>query len=118
MNWEQSTVPEIQCHSLPQCCCKCSTYRPLGERFQPDQNLQFQAQTAAAYPTANVGRHPIRAQCALVEAPPDTSLCLKSCVIMSSNNDSRLANEFARSVLRRFAPQVLPPKQMELPLPA
>jgi DNA-binding transcriptional LysR family regulator len=48
----------------------------------------------------------------------DPSLCLKTCVIMRSDDDSRLANEFARSFLRRYEPQVLPPKQMELLLSA
>jgi len=48
----------------------------------------------------------------------DASLCLKACVIMERDNDSRLANEFARSFLRRCEPQILPPKQMELSLPA
>ncbi len=48
----------------------------------------------------------------------DTSLCFKTCLIMKAGHNSRLANEFARSFLRRFQPQILPPKQMELSLPA
>jgi hypothetical protein len=48
----------------------------------------------------------------------DTSLCFESCVIMRTDDDSRLANEFARSFLRRYEPQSLPPKQMELSLSA
>ena len=46
----------------------------------------------------------------------DTSLCFETCLIMRTDHDSRLANEFARSFLRRFQPQILPPKQMELSL--
>jgi DNA-binding transcriptional LysR family regulator len=48
----------------------------------------------------------------------ETSLCFKTCVIMRTDDDSRLANEFARSFLRRYEHQRLPPKQMELSLPA
>ena len=48
----------------------------------------------------------------------DTSLCFETCVIMRTDDDSRLANEFARSFLRRYEPQHLPPKQMELSLSA
>ena len=44
----------------------------------------------------------------------DTSWCFPTCVVMRSDDDSRLANEFARSLLRKYAPQRLPPKQMEL----
>ena len=48
----------------------------------------------------------------------DTSLCFETCVIMRANDDSRLANEFARSFLRRCEPHRLPPRQMELSLSA
>ena len=60
----------------------------------------------------------VSVQGVVVKPLSDTSLCLKTCVIMSSDNDSRLANEFARSFLRRYEPRILPPKQMELSLPA
>ena len=43
----------------------------------------------------------------------DASLCFETCVIMRKDDDSRLANEFVRSFLRRCAPQRMPPKQME-----
>jgi len=48
----------------------------------------------------------------------DTSLCFETCLIMRTGHNSRLANEFARCFLQRFQPQILPPKQMELSLPA
>ena len=48
----------------------------------------------------------------------ETSLCFQTCVIMRTDDDSRLANEFARSFLRRYAPQYLPPMQLELRLSA
>ena len=48
----------------------------------------------------------------------ETSLCFKTCVIMRTEDDSKLANEFARSFLRKCAPQYLPPMQLELPLSA
>ena len=60
----------------------------------------------------------VSAQGVVVKPLSDTSLCLKTCVIMSSNNDSRLANEFARSFLRRYEPQIMSPKQMDLLLSA
>jgi DNA-binding transcriptional LysR family regulator len=48
----------------------------------------------------------------------ETSLCFQTCLIMRTDDDSQLANEFARSFLRRCAPQYLPPMQLELPLSA
>jgi DNA-binding transcriptional LysR family regulator len=48
----------------------------------------------------------------------DTSLCFDTCLIMRSDDDSRLANEFARSFLRRYQPRHTPPKQLELGLSA
>src|SRR5271165_5142422 len=43
----------------------------------------------------------------------DPSLSFETCLIMRTDDDSRLANEFGRSFLRRCAPQRMPPKQME-----
>jgi DNA-binding transcriptional LysR family regulator len=48
----------------------------------------------------------------------DMSLLFETSVIMRADDDSRLVNEFVRSFLRKFAPQRLPPKQMELSLSA
>jgi hypothetical protein len=48
----------------------------------------------------------------------DSLLCFETCVVMRTDDDSRLANEFARSFLRRYEPQRLLPKQMELSLSA
>jgi DNA-binding transcriptional LysR family regulator len=48
----------------------------------------------------------------------DASLCFESCLVMRIDDDSRLANEFARSFLRKYAPRRLPPMQLTLPLPA
>ena len=48
----------------------------------------------------------------------DTSLYFETCLIMRTDHNSRLANEFARCFLRRFQPQILPPKQLELSLRA
>jgi len=59
-----------------------------------------------------------RAEGVVVKPLSDTSLCFPTCVIMRTDDDSRLANEFARSFLRKYSPQRLPPKQMELWLSA
>ena len=48
----------------------------------------------------------------------DTSLCFDTCLVMRTDDDSRLANEFARSFLRRYQPRRAPPKQLELGLSA
>jgi DNA-binding transcriptional LysR family regulator len=48
----------------------------------------------------------------------DPSLSFETCLIMRTDDDSRLANEFGRSFLRRQAPQHMPPQQMELSLSA
>lgn len=50
----------------------------------------------------------------VVKPLSDTSLCFETCVIMRNDDDSRLANEFARSFLRKYAPQRHSPKQMDL----
>jgi DNA-binding transcriptional LysR family regulator len=54
----------------------------------------------------------------VVKPLSDASLSFETCVIMRSDNDSRLVNEFARSFIRRYEPKRLPPKQMELSLSA
>jgi DNA-binding transcriptional LysR family regulator len=48
----------------------------------------------------------------------DSTLRFETCLIMRAEDTSRAVNEFARAFLRRFPPQILPAKQMELPLPA
>ncbi len=54
----------------------------------------------------------------VVKPLSDASLCFETCVIIRADNDSRLANEFARSLLRKYTPQRPSPKQMELWLSA
>jgi DNA-binding transcriptional LysR family regulator len=46
----------------------------------------------------------------------DRSLRFDTCLIMKTGHNSRLADEFARSFLRKFQPQIPPPKQLELSL--
>ena len=52
----------------------------------------------------------------VVKPLSDTSLCFQTYVIMRADDDSRLANEFVRSFLRRYAYQRRPPQPIELPL--
>jgi DNA-binding transcriptional LysR family regulator len=59
-----------------------------------------------------------RAEGVVLRPLSDTSLCFETCLIMRTDHNSRLADEFARSFLRRFQPQRLPPKQLELSLRA
>jgi DNA-binding transcriptional LysR family regulator len=54
----------------------------------------------------------------VVKPLTDASLCFETCLIMRSDDNSRLTNEFARFFLRRYAPQIWAPKQMELSLSA
>jgi len=54
----------------------------------------------------------------LVRPLSDTSLRFATCVIMRKDDDSGLANAFARSFLRRYAPQSPSPRQIELSLSA
>jgi DNA-binding transcriptional LysR family regulator len=54
----------------------------------------------------------------VVKPLSEISLRFETSVITRSDDDSRLASEFVRSFLRRYAPQRLPPKQMELWLSA
>jgi DNA-binding transcriptional LysR family regulator len=61
----------------------------------------------------------VGAQGVVVKPLSDASLCFETCVIIRTDNSSRLANEFARCFLRRYEPQrCLPPKQLELSLSA
>jgi DNA-binding transcriptional LysR family regulator len=55
-----------------------------------------------------------RVEGVVVKPLSDPSLCFQTCVIMRTDDDSRLANEFARSFLRRYAYQRRPPKPVEL----
>ena len=55
-----------------------------------------------------------RAEGVVVKPLSEDSLCFQTCVIMRKDDDSRLANEFARSFLRRYAYQRRPPKPIEL----
>ena len=48
----------------------------------------------------------------------DTSLRFETCVIMRNDDNSRIANEFARSFIRRQSPHRMASKQMELWLSA
>lgn len=52
----------------------------------------------------------------LVKPLSDKSLWFETCLIMRADDDSRAVNEFARSFLRKHAPQRLLASQMELPL--
>src|SRR6202522_2221628 len=46
----------------------------------------------------------------------DPSLSFETCLIMRADEDSRLANDFGRSFLRKCEPRRLPPMQLTLPL--
>ena len=59
-----------------------------------------------------------RAEGVVVKLLSDESLSFQTCVIMRKDDDSRLANEFARSFLRKYAYQRRPPMPTELPPPA
>jgi DNA-binding transcriptional LysR family regulator len=59
-----------------------------------------------------------RAEGVVVKPLSDESLCFKTYVIMRKDDDSRLANEFARSFLRKYAYHRRPPMPTELPPPA
>ena len=60
----------------------------------------------------------IHANGVVVKPLSDPSLCFQTCVIMRADDDSRLVNEYVRAFLRKYAPQRLAAKQMDLPLPA
>lgn len=57
-----------------------------------------------------------RAEGVLVKLLSDSSLSFQTCVIMRSDDNSRLVNEFVRSFLSRFAYQRRPPKPVDLSL--
>ena len=59
---------------------------------------------------ASVG---LSAEGVVIRPLSDPSLSFETCLIMRTDDDSRLANEFGRSFLRRCVPQRMPPKQME-----
>jgi DNA-binding transcriptional LysR family regulator len=54
----------------------------------------------------------------VVKPLSDATLCFETCVIMRTDNGSRLVNEYVRAFLKKYAPQRLAAKQMDLPLPA
>ena len=74
-------------------------------------------------PTPHSKHHPairilIYGDGVVVKPLSDPSLCFQTCVIMRADDDSRLVNEYVRAFLRKYAPQRLAAKQMDLPLPA
>jgi hypothetical protein len=48
----------------------------------------------------------------------DKSLCFDTCLVMRADQSSRAVNEFGRAFLKKYAPGHLPPRRMDLPLPA
>jgi hypothetical protein len=60
----------------------------------------------------------IHADGVVVKPLSDALLCFNTCVILRADNASRLVNEYVRAFLRKYAPQHLAAKQMDLPLPA
>jgi hypothetical protein len=46
----------------------------------------------------------------------DKSLCFETCLILRADQDSRAVNEYARSFLKKYAPQRVAAKRMDLPL--
>ena len=48
----------------------------------------------------------------------DSVLSFETCLVIRADDTSRATNEFARSFLRRYQPQIMSPKQMELSLSA
>jgi DNA-binding transcriptional LysR family regulator len=59
-----------------------------------------------------------RGESVVVKALSENTLCFETCVIMRSDNHSRLSNEFARAFLRRYPYQRRPPEQIKLQLSA
>lgn len=59
-----------------------------------------------------------RAEGVVVKPLCDATLCFRTCVIMRTGDEFRLATEFVRSFLRKYPHQQLPPKQMALSLSA
>src|SRR5579863_5968322 len=59
-----------------------------------------------------------RAEGVVVRPFSDASLCFQTYVVMRADDESRFANEFARSFLRRYAGERRPPKPIELALSA
>jgi DNA-binding transcriptional LysR family regulator len=64
---------------------------------------------------ASVG---LKAEGVVVRPLSDPSLSFATCLIMRTDDDSRLANAFGRSFLRQCTPRCLPPVQLTLPLSA
>jgi DNA-binding transcriptional LysR family regulator len=59
-----------------------------------------------------------RVEGVVVKPLSDNSLWFETCMVMRAHDDSALVNEFARTFLRKFGPQRVPPRQMELTLRA
>jgi DNA-binding transcriptional LysR family regulator len=54
----------------------------------------------------------------VVKPLSDTALSIETCLVLRSDDKSRIVNELARVFLRKYCPKPLPPLQMDLPLPA
>lgn len=54
----------------------------------------------------------------VIQPLADKSLCFDTSLIMRADQGSRAVNEFGRAFLKKYIPRRLPPRQMDLPLPA
>jgi len=50
----------------------------------------------------------------VVKPLSDPPFCFETCVIMRTDNEPRLVNEYVRMFLRKYSPQRLPTKQVKL----
>jgi DNA-binding transcriptional LysR family regulator len=85
------------------------------EIFTPQEAVHLVSEQVGVAILTQSAALDFRAEGVVVKPLSDTSLCFQTCVIMRKDDDSRLANEFARSFLRRYAPQRRPPKAIDLP---
>jgi DNA-binding transcriptional LysR family regulator len=90
--------------------------RHAHDVFAPQQAVDLVSEHAGVAILTQPTAPGFHADGVVVKPLSDASLCFKTCVIMRADNGSRLVNEYVRSFLRRYEPQRLPPKQLELSL--
>ncbi len=93
-------------------------FKDAHDIFTPQQAIHLVSEhVGVAILTKPSGRD-LEGEGVVIRPLSDRPLCFRTCLVMRAEEHSRVVNEFARAFLRRYIPQSLGPKQMDLPLPA
>jgi DNA-binding transcriptional LysR family regulator len=98
--------------------CGCIAPKNAHDVIAPQQAVDLVSEHLGVAILTQPSATGFHADGVVVKPLSDTSLCFNTYVILRADNTSRLIEEYVRMFLRKYAPQRLPPKRMELSLSA